>query len=53
LGSRLWGMSLVLWMIVSTGLHYPLYVRLLTAIVFTYFIIFGNSRFTEEYKKII
>jgi len=52
-GSRLWGMSLVLWLITFLDLTYPLYIRILSALVFIYFITFDNSRFTEEYKKLI
>lgn len=52
-GSRLWGMSLVLWLITFLDLTYPLYIRILSALIFIYFITFDNSRFTEEYKKLI
>jgi len=53
LGSRLLGMSFILWFITNFDTSYALWIRILSAIIFIYFITFGNSRFTEEYKKII
>lgn len=53
LGSRLWGMSFVLWFITCLDFNYFLWIRILSALVFVYFISYGNSRFTEEYKRVI
>jgi hypothetical protein len=52
-GNRLWGASIVLWLLVCTNGNYALWIRVLSAIIVTYFFMFGNSRFDEEYKKII
>jgi len=52
-GSRLWGMSVVLWMLSIFWIEYPVWARIISTIVFTYFAYFGNTRFGKEYKKII
>jgi hypothetical protein len=52
-GNRLWGLSFGIWALISWDLQYNFWVRLLGAIVFAYFITFGVSRFTEEYRKIL
>jgi hypothetical protein len=53
LGNRLWGMSISLWLITSLDIGYNIIIRIIAGLLVIYFITFGNSRFTEEYKKII
>jgi hypothetical protein len=52
LGSRLWGMSFVLWFVICLNTDIYLWARILSAIIYMYFITFGNSRFAEDYKKL-
>ena len=51
-GNRVWGASFVLWT-VAVFIKMPIWYVVLSGLVFCYFLLFGNSRFDENYKKII
>lgn len=55
LGYKLWGMSLVLWLLFlwDQGIFYPFWAMILSTFVFGYFLYFEAERFTEEYKGVI
>lgn len=52
LGNRLWGMAITLYFIAVTG-PYSLFIRMWAALILIYFFVFGTSRFTKGYKRII
>jgi len=52
-GNRIWGASIALWMIICLNADYALWMRIISAICVIYFFWFGDSRFTEDYRKII
>jgi hypothetical protein len=52
-GNRLSGISFCLLIVTYLNENYSILIRILSAIIFMYFITFGNNRFTEDYKKII
>lgn len=53
-GARCHGMVLVLWLwVMSDPNFYSLPVKITVALLITYFLFWGNSRFTRGYKKLI
>lgn len=53
-GNRLWGASIIIWLLICFGvIQCGILVKLLISIIVCYFFLFGNSRFTKGYKKII
>lgn len=52
LGHRLWGASIVLWIVTCFG-EYPLWGRVTSSLLAGYFFWYGVSRFEKGYKKII
>jgi len=51
--NRLWGISFCLWIVIYLDTNYHILVRILSVMVFMYFIIYGADRFTGSYKKIL
>ena len=52
-GNRCWGLSIGLFFFVNPNASCHIYLRILSSLLFMYFIIYGAERFTPDYKKVI
>jgi len=52
-GNRAWGIAIACFIIVATNSEYTIWIRIIASLPMIYFFWFGDSRFTDEYKKII